>query len=276
MAKKASAKTTKFNWTLQIEFAGLLVAEPFFKQKKMIVHLIDDPLHVPAFTARLRDLKLSEDCVPDYTLLSAGSDQQQAVTLGAWPIRRGAAMTIPPNSPPFDLDIPHKKPKPCENYECSDSISALANLNRLLSARRCELDADDPTFLLTHGRVTAGRCDPKLVFRIIINGDEVFKGNLALSVIYQLRLTNKAPVVIDLHPGKVTVGPPDDVDSGYVVATTITNFPTTHMGPEDLPHFAEYNRIAGTDFDIDVLIDQVGQFPDDPIHCIPASLSSEP
>jgi hypothetical protein len=272
MAKKTAAKE-RFNWTLQIEFAGLLVVEPFFKQKKMIVHLVDDSLHVPAFTARLRDLKQSEDCVPTYTLMSTEDDM--AVTLGAWPIRRGAAMTIPPNAQPFDLDIPQKKPKPCETAECSDSISALANLNKLLSARRCQTDNDNPTFLLTHGRVTSGRCDPKMIFRILVNGDEVFKGNLALSVIYQLKLTNRAPVTLDLHPGKVSVGPPDNADSGYLVATTITNFPTTHMGPDDVPHFVEYNRIAGTNFDIEVVMDQVGQFPDDPIHCVPASLSSE-
>jgi hypothetical protein len=278
MAKKASANKHASNWTLQIEFSGLLVAEPFFKQKKLIVHLIDDPLHVPAFTAPLNALKLAEGCAPAYTLLS-GDSGSQPPTLGVWPVRRGAAMMLlPPDRPPFDLDIPYKKPKPCENQECSDSISSLANLNRLLSARRCEPNPDDPTFLLTRGRVKAARCDPKLVFHISVDGDEVFTGNLSLSLIYQLQLTNNTPVVIDLHPGKVTVGPPDDATgSERTVKTTITNFPTTQFGRDDMPHFMEYNRIAGTDFDIDVRATTSPgvRFPGDPIHCVPASLTPE-
>jgi hypothetical protein len=282
MAKKAPSKPQVPAWTLQIEFTGLLVAEPFFKQKKMIVHLIDDPLHVPAFTARLRDLKGSEDCVPTYTLQVTECDSQTAaardsathpVTIGAWPIRRGAAMSIPPNKTPFDLDIPHQKPKP---GECS-SISTLANLKDLLSARRCQPNSDDPTFLLTHGGVTAGNCNPELEFTVLVGGREKFKGNLALSLIYRLEVT--VPIItIDLHPGKVTVGPPetDDRISPYVVATTITNFPTPHLAPDDPPHFMEYNRIAGTDLDIEVRVRHVdGQrFIEDPIHCVPASLSA--
>ncbi len=277
MAKRTKAvKTAKFKWALQIEFTGLIVAEPFFKQKKMIIHLIDDPQHVPAFSARIRDVRLSEDCRPSYTVLSPDSEGEHAATLGVWPILRGAAMSLfPPDKPPFDLDIPHKKVDPCETHKCSDSISALANLNRLLSARRCVPNANDPTFLLVHGRVVSGRCDPKLLFKIMVDGDEVFRGNLPLSVVYTLNVVGRDPVVIDVNPGKISIGPPKDAESGYVVATTVTNFPTPHMTSADLPHFMEYNRIAGTDFDIDVLIEQVGQFPDDPIHCVPATLGQE-
>jgi len=274
MAKKRSSTRSKSSrnnrgWKLQIEFTGLMVVEPFLKQKKAIVHLLDDPLHACTLAARVRDVQGSTDaCAAAAVLIGDG-------TVALWSIKRGAALSIPPKKP-YTLEIPNgtrtSRPR-------SGSIYLFADLGTVLSADSCVPNGDDVTFLLTRGKVAAARSDHS--FSIRANGQEKVNGPLALSLVYTLDVSGSAPLELDLSPGKLWLGPPQSGDANNTVQITVSNLPIVHMDPADPPHFMEYNRLVGTNVDVEVkmVTDRVGRrkrrLPDDPIHCVPAGLIQE-
>src|SRR5437868_15234181 len=165
----------KLDWIFQIEFTGLLIAEPRRHSKDMLIQLLDDAMHVPVLAARSRDVQAVNDCVALHKIMQSGTGPDDGATVGVWPIRRAAAMALvepmPPSKP--DLEICMKGP---------DSVRLLPSLRALLGAKQCAVDHDSAKFHLTHGHVSSGRYDKKLIFKITVGGKEVHHGPLALSV----------------------------------------------------------------------------------------------
>lgn len=270
MAKKPT-KPKKFAWMLRIEFTGLCAAEAFLADKEMMVYILDDPAHVPVLSARVRDVVNSLDCGPCHAMFFPDSTPRLSSTIGVWPIRRGAMVSVLDVNQ-HALKIPTVSIPPIGKKQNPSNIHMLPILNELLGANCVVMNSDDARFTLTDGAVTAGRCDLKRVWKIRVDGKERRKGPLAVTLIYTLKLEGANPVRLDLHPGTLSLHPPKKAKNRYTVEVTVSNLPTTRQTDDAVPHFNEYNRLVGTDADIEITEVTSIAYVEDPIHCFDAAL----
>lgn len=272
MANK-QMKPKKFTWTLRIEFTGLCAAEAFVPEKEMMVYILDDPMHVPVLSARVRDVVSSQDCGPCHAIFFPDSKPALSSTVGAWPIRRGAMLSVL-KAQPHSLRIPVFAIPPVGKKNPTN-IHMLPILNDLLGSHDVVMNSDDARFKLTEGSVIAGRCDLKRIWRIKVDGKEKRRGPLAVTLVYTLKLEGSNPVRLDLHPGTLSLHPPKNAKNRYIVEVTVSNLPTTHLTDEDAPHFNEYNRLVGTSANVEIAELTSIAFVEDPIHCFDSGLIHE-
>jgi hypothetical protein len=294
--KKQVKKKATFTWTLLIEFNGLCAAEVLKGQpgqKEMIIHLVNDPMHVPVLCVRQRDLVDSHHCAPVYKLLARDNSGDGASTLGVWPITRGALMSIMDvNGTSLTVNTdkrqfnPPPKPGGTPTPKNPESLLWLPILGEILASSKCDRREDFAQFRLTEGSVIPSRLDPNRVWMIDVDGKVVQERQLAVTILYRIKRSNRFPVVLDLHPGMVAVGPPEDAVSGYTAELTISNLPVApHEAPvhvanllasrhgDHIPHFNEYNRLVNTAKVVTISeITTNTVTVEDPIHCFDAGV----